>query len=174
MGGHAPLNFSASQAAKHYDDTNSAVVDVTVGEDQFGIWVAGAVRPDVTPSQIRAMRGSGISGDWRPIQGKLELVRACFVNTPGFMTTRALVAGGQIQSLVAAGTHTLDTKRVESAFSEKFDSFISSIDEKMFMLENKDKLENTIAKFASLQKPPVAEDEDLDKKIQALAKKFES
>ena len=42
------------------------------------------------------------------------------------------------------------------------------------MLENKDKLENTIAKFASLQKPPVAEDEDLDKKIQALAKKFES
>lgn len=174
VGGHAPLNFSASQAAKHYDDTNSAVVDVTVGEDQFGIWVAGAVRPDVTPSQIRAMRGSGISGDWRPIQGKLELVRACFVNTPGFMTTRALVAGGQIQSLVAAGTHTLDTKRVESAFSEKFDSFISSIDEKMFMLENKDKLENTIAKFASLQKPPVAEDEDLDKKIQALAKKFES
>ena len=90
------------------------------------------------------------------------------------MTSRALVAGGQIQALVAAGTHTLDTKRVESAFSEKFDSFISSIDEKMFMLENKDKLENTIAKFASLQKPPVADDEDLDKKIQALAKKFES
>src|SRR4030095_11361895 len=51
-GGHASLKASAEEAIKHYDDTNSAVADVVAGEDQFGIWVAGALRPDVTPSQL--------------------------------------------------------------------------------------------------------------------------
>lgn len=112
-GGHAPLNASAQSAIKHYDDTSSAVVDVVAGEDQFGIWLAGALRPTVTPEQVRALRASALSGDWRPINGRLELVRACFVNTPGFMTTRAMVASGQVTSLVAAGTGTLERMRIE-------------------------------------------------------------
>lgn len=112
-GGHAPLNASAQSAIKHYDDTSSAVVDVVAGEDQFGIWLAGALRPTVSPEQVRALRASALSGDWRPINGRLELVRACFVNTPGFMTTRAMVASGQVTSLVAAGTGTLERMRIE-------------------------------------------------------------
>jgi hypothetical protein len=102
-GGHAPLHASAQAAAKHYDDTNSAVADVTAGEDQFGIWVSGALRPDITPSQVRAFRASAPSGDWRPINGRLELVAVCAVNVPGFPIARAMVAGGQITALVAAG-----------------------------------------------------------------------
>lgn len=187
VGGHAPLNFSAAQAAKHYDDTNSAVVDVCVGEDQFGIWVAGAVRPDVSPSQIRSMRGSGISGDWRPIHGKLELVRACFVNTPGFMTTRAMVAGGQIQALVAAGTSTLEEMRTESALSAHLEEVTSRLEDRLFILENKDRIDEAINKLSVLSaKGPVEDitdkvleeseedipDDDLEKKIAELAKKF--
>lgn len=102
-GGHAPLHASAQAAAKHYDDTNSAVADVSAGEDQFGIWVSGALRPDITPSQVRAFRASAPSGDWRPINGRLELVAVCAVNVPGFPIARAMVAGGQITALVAAG-----------------------------------------------------------------------
>jgi len=104
-GGHASMQASANEAIKHYDDTRSAVADVTAGEDQHGIWVAGSLRPDVTPNQVRAFRASAQSGDWRPINGKLELVAVCSVNVPGFPIARpqVLVAGGQIQALVAAG-----------------------------------------------------------------------
>jgi hypothetical protein len=106
-GGHASMNLNAREAMSHYDDTASAVVDVTIGEDRYGIWVAGALRPDVTASQVRALRASATSGDWRPIKGRLELVAACCVNVPGFPIVRTVVAGGQIQALVAAGSRTL-------------------------------------------------------------------
>lgn len=103
-GGHASLSASADEAIKHYDDTASAVADVVAGEDQFGIWVAGSLRPEVTPSQIRAFRASSPSGDWRPINGRLELVAVCQVNVPGFPIARAITASGGVPgALVAAG-----------------------------------------------------------------------
>jgi hypothetical protein len=113
-GGHAPMHASAAEAVKHYDDTNSAVADVASGEDIYGIWVAGSLRPDVTASQIRAFRASPPSGDWRMINGNLELVAACSVNVPGFMNvrTQALAAGGAILSLVAAGARPLAERRM--------------------------------------------------------------
>ena len=102
-GGHADLRASAAQAAKHYDDTASAIADVHAGEDDYGIWVAGSLRPTATEMQIRALRASAPSGDWRPINGSLELVAVCQVNVPGFPIARALVASGKVMSLVAAG-----------------------------------------------------------------------
>ena len=102
-GGHSPLNASAEEAVRHYDDTHSAVADVSCGEDRYGIWVAGSLRPGITPEQLRVFRASNPSGDWRPINGKLELVAVCMVNVPGFPVTRALVSGGHVMALVAAG-----------------------------------------------------------------------
>lgn len=106
-GGHASLEASAQAAARHYDDTASAVADVHAGEDAHGIWVAGALRPGATPEQIRALRASAPSGDWRPIKGSLELVAVCQVNVPGFPIARARVASGQVMALVAAGASVL-------------------------------------------------------------------
>jgi hypothetical protein len=106
-GGHASLEASAVEAARHYDDTASAIADVHAGEDAHGIWVAGALRPGTTPEQIRALRASAPSGDWRPIKGSLELVAVCQVNVPGFPIARARVASGQVMALVAAGASTL-------------------------------------------------------------------
>lgn len=106
-GGHAPLEASARDAVKHYDDTASAIADVHAGEDAFGIWVAGALRPGTTPEQVRVFRASAPSGDWRPIKGHLELVAVCQVNVPGFPIARARVASGQIYALVAAGASVL-------------------------------------------------------------------
>jgi hypothetical protein len=106
-GGHASLEASAVEAARHYDDTGSAIADVHAGEDAHGIWVAGALRPSATPEQIRALRASAPSGDWRPINGALELVAVCQVNVPGFPIARARVASGQVYALVAAGAMTL-------------------------------------------------------------------
>ena len=118
-GGHASLQASAEEAIKHYDDTASAVADVVAGEDQFGIWVAGALRPDVTPSQIRAFRASSPSGDWRPINGRLELVAVCQVNVPGFPIARAITASGGVPgALVAAGAAYLAELRENTKISE--------------------------------------------------------
>jgi hypothetical protein len=104
VGGHAPLDVSYKDAVKHYDDTDSAVADVHIGEDAYGIWAAGALRPNVTPERVRAFRAASLSGDWRPIDGRLELVAVCAVNVPGFPIARTnIAASGYVTALVAAG-----------------------------------------------------------------------
>lgn len=103
--GHADLALGAGAAAEHYDNTGVCVADVAAGEDAHGIWLAGAVRPGVTDEQLRALRASPPSGDWRPINGALEMVGVLCVNVPGFPIPRprARVAAGVPQALVAAG-----------------------------------------------------------------------
>lgn len=114
-GGHAPLNADAASAARHYDDTASAVADIHVGEDQYGIWCAGSLRPNLDEMQIRALRASAPSGDWRPINGSLELVAICQVNVPGFPTARAMIASGKVLALVAAGASYLAMMKCSGA-----------------------------------------------------------
>lgn len=103
--GHAPLRDGARAAAAHYDHTGAVVADVRAGEDEFGIWVAGAVRPDASEQQRHALRAGALSGDWRAVGGNLELVAALAVNVPGFPIPRVgIAASGDMQSaLVAAG-----------------------------------------------------------------------
>lgn len=129
-GGHADIRASASEAVKHYDDTASAVIDVRAGEDAYGIWVAGSLRPGVTPEQVRALRASAPSGDWRPIRGSLELVAVCQVNVPGFPIARAMVASGQVTALVAAGASVLAKMRSNPVFE---------LDQRLSKLEQKEK-----------------------------------
>lgn len=116
-GGHAPLYADASRAVQHYDDTNSAVADVHIFEDRWGIVATGAVRPNITPEKVRALRASTPSGDWRPINGNLELVAVCQVNSPGFPIARTMVASasGEIMSLVAAGAQRMYEIRLDQA-----------------------------------------------------------
>jgi len=103
--GHAELGASASDTRSHYDHTGTVVADVAVGEDEFGIWVAGRVRPSATPEQVAALTAGALSGDWRTIRGNLELVAALVVNVPGFPVPRTGLAAsaGEQTSLVAAG-----------------------------------------------------------------------
>lgn len=101
--GHADGSLDSHAAAAHYDNTGSAVADVVAGEDEFGIWLSGALRPDVTDEQIRVLEASPPSGDWRRIGGRYELVAALSVNVPGFPVPRARIVDGVPVSLVAAG-----------------------------------------------------------------------
>lgn len=102
--GHASLDVSAASAASHYDHTGTVAADVRAGEDKFGIWVAGALRPTLTDEDIRTFRSAPISGDWRRIAGRLELVAALSVNTPGFPVprTRVLVAAGEPGAMISS------------------------------------------------------------------------
>lgn len=106
--GHASTRpgVTAASAVAHYEHTGFAVADVVAGEDEFGVWVSGALRPGVTAEQVRELRGASLSGDWRNIGGNLELVAALAVNVPGFPVPRVqagLAASGQQTALVAAG-----------------------------------------------------------------------
>lgn len=108
---HASLSATPTNAYEHYDNTGYAVADISVGNDQHGIWVAGAVRPWADVSHVRALRASGqLSGDWRRIGGKLRMVGLLVVNVPGFPVPRVAsrVSCGQQLSLVAAGARSFD------------------------------------------------------------------
>lgn len=146
-GGHADLSLDAASAARHYDDTASAVADVHAGEDSYGIWVAGALRPGTTPEQIRALRASAPSGDWRYIAGAgLELVAVCQVNVPGFPVPRALAASGAAPTaLVAAGTAELlairaqeDGQEVEALAAAARQRIFLALDPDGYLTEFKD------------------------------------
>lgn len=102
--GHATMAANARGAIAHYDDTGTAVADIRVGDDGFGIWAAGAVRPGLSDDDIRALRAAAPSGDWRRIGGFLELIAVLAVNVPGFPIPRtsARVASGVETALVAA------------------------------------------------------------------------
>ena len=153
-GGHASLEASAQDAVRHYDDTASAFADVHAGEDAFGIWVSGALRPGTTPEQIRSIRASAPSGDWRPINGKLELVAVCQVNVPGFPITRARVASGAIMALVAAGAGVLARMK-----ADPIADLVSRV-QKLEQLENAElstKAQAAKDKFAALREAQQAE-----------------
>lgn len=110
--GHASLTASPAATAEHYDNTGAVAADVRITDGKHGIWVSGALRPDVTPERARVLRGASLSGDWRNIRGQLELLGLLAVNVPGFPVPRAMSASGELEdgeellALVAAGVIT--------------------------------------------------------------------
>lgn len=110
-GGHAgPGGMRAAMA--HYDDASTVVADVTCGEDDIGIWVAGWTRPGVDPAKVIGLRASPPSGDWRrdrqhdhlsDIGKAMEMIVVHSVNDPGYLIPRVGVENGEQVSLVAAG-----------------------------------------------------------------------
>lgn len=139
-GGHAPLEASVQDVVAHYDNTESGIMDVAIGEDRHGIWVAGALRPDVDDVKIRTIRASSVSGDWRPINGNLELVAVCAVNVPGFPIPRARVAGGAPVALVAAGTSEIVAavlaERGETVADAAMTAAIDAFDRRLRLIED--------------------------------------
>lgn len=101
--GHAEHNLGFRAAAEHYDNSAHTGAVARAGEDEFGIWVAGAMVPDADEKAWAIMRRSPLSGDWRRVGGNLELVAALHVNTPGFGVPRVVVSSGLPQTLVAGG-----------------------------------------------------------------------
>ena len=107
---HASLKANLADAARHYDHTGLCTADVRCGEDTWGIWVAGAIRPEVPAEKVAALAAAKLSGDWRSIRGRLELVGLLAVNVPGFpvprVSARVAAGGGHEEprlALVAAG-----------------------------------------------------------------------
>lgn len=91
--GHATtaVRLTAGQAQEHYDNSCSIVATARVGENEHGVWVAGALLPEVTPGQVRRIMACRLSGDWRTHldrPGWREFVAALLVPVPGFPMAR--------------------------------------------------------------------------------------
>lgn len=92
---HALTSMRAAAARDHYAHNGVGWADVRASNGRHGPWCAGALRHDVTPEQLRVLRASSLSGDWRHLGVGLEAVAVLAVNTPGFPIVRAaLVASG--------------------------------------------------------------------------------
>lgn len=107
-GGHDNnMDHGVVPALAHYDNAGTAYADVVVGEDDFGVWFAGAMKPHLTEAQINEFGRHPLSGDWRANPGdrNVRLVAALSVNTPGFnIGARAHIAASGARALIAAGS----------------------------------------------------------------------
>lgn len=99
---HADVRISATAAKRHYDHSGTVAAFVRAGQDDIGVWVAGAIRPGLTDDQIELMRRLSLSGDWRPKDGQYFLIAAQAVPVPGF-PIRAKVASGVVEELTTRG-----------------------------------------------------------------------
>jgi hypothetical protein len=132
-----PNALDIFKAIHHYDHTGTVAARVNIGEDDHGIWVAGAVSPDATDGQVRALRASRISGDWRPYNGNPEFCAGLAVNLGGFPPAKALTAGGEIVALVAAGMLRPEpdaNARLASIESRVFDLELAAVDAEVWAL----------------------------------------
>ena len=118
---HAPLTADLRAAARHYDDTGSVGAFVQARDGQYGIWVSGAVRSDLSPEGLRDLRANPPSGDWRLLKrGNLELVASLAVPVPGFPIIRSQLAlaasadgGLEVTALILTGFEIPESEEVE-------------------------------------------------------------
>lgn len=99
--GHASPHWGIMPSREHYDNTGWAAAVVSVGEDRHGIWVNGALTGNMTPEKVAELRAAALSGDWREVNGNLELIAALAVNNPGFPVYRE--QNSRAFSLMAVG-----------------------------------------------------------------------
>ncbi len=111
-GGHASLSDSLQAASRHYDKTENVGAFVRARDGRHGIYLTGAVRSDAPPEVVRDMRANPPSGDWRGMNGHLEMIAALSVPVPGFETPQlALTAAGEVGALILPGYHEDDRDR---------------------------------------------------------------
>ena len=108
--GHAPIEHGAPP--EFYENTSSQLMRVRYGEDDKGLWFAGALWPDVDEMDVAKIRASPISGDWRWMAsyraskgGQYDFAGACFVNIPGYPMHSAgnvSLTAGEMQNIAAS------------------------------------------------------------------------
>lgn len=88
----AILGLDERAARDWYANMGLAWANVRVTPGVYGPWMTGALRPGVTDELVVALRGGGVSGDWRGAGNGLELIGILAVSVPGFTVQRSLAA----------------------------------------------------------------------------------
>jgi hypothetical protein len=124
--GHADMAYGVRPATEHYDNTGTCAAVVRAGEDAYGVWVAGSLVADISENKIAELRRSPLSGDWRRVNGNLELVAALAVNDPGFAVAHDDPNG--VYSLVAASVPAGGESGLVDGHTEAFAQFDEFLD----------------------------------------------
>lgn len=88
--GHAPIDMKTANVPAYYENIDTQLMRVRYGQDDNGLYFAGALWPTVSELQVAHIRASSVSGDWRwhaawrKSGGNYDFAGACFVNIPGF------------------------------------------------------------------------------------------
>lgn len=101
---HAAAHLLAPDARDHYAHTGLGYADVRASNGALGAWCCGALRDGFSDAQIRVLRASSASGDWRRIGPDLELIAALAVNVPGFPIAREAVTASGMRLALASLT----------------------------------------------------------------------
>lgn len=118
-GGHAETGLTVDEARRHYDSTEAVVADVVAGWDEANNlpWFSGALRPGVTPAQIRALRAQGVSGDWRGFGRQRSLIALTSVPVEGWPVESLAASAGEpvirLAPIVAAAEPEVPVTRAE-------------------------------------------------------------
>jgi len=99
---HADTRSTIDQAKGHYDHSGMVAAYVRAGDDDYGVWVAGAIDPGLSKVSREKLARLSLSGDWRPVGGRYVLIAAQAVPVPGF-PIRARVAAGEVTELQTLG-----------------------------------------------------------------------
>lgn len=104
---HAPITANLRDAGRHYDKTGAVGAFIRARDGKHGIWASGAVRSDIPQEGFRDIRANPPSGDWRLLNGNLEMVGVLAVNTPGFPIPVSLAASAdgslEVSALILTG-----------------------------------------------------------------------
>lgn len=108
-GRHPGLSLTASATMAAYDGKTVAA-DVRAAKDQFGIVVAGPIRPDLDESAKRVLSRRKVSGDWRETPAGLALVELLALapgprqhSEPGFPVATHVTNGRQVALVASLG-----------------------------------------------------------------------
>jgi hypothetical protein len=84
--GHADVQLGWAQVPLFYENTSYQMAAVRYGEDDFGVYGVGVLRPEATWGQALEFVRSATSGDWRWVQelNAWDFAGSCLVNLPGF------------------------------------------------------------------------------------------
>lgn len=126
-GPHASLTAGLVRAREHYDRTSSVGAFVRARDGRHGIYLTGAARSDISPEGLRDMRANPPSGDWRRLNGALELVAALAVGIPGYQTPQVALtaAGGDVEALILPGFNELTfDEEIEAEDDERGPAYI--------------------------------------------------
>lgn len=104
---HAPIEAGAfsQRIVDHYANTASQLMRVRYGEDDYGIYLAGAAWPGITDRDVATIRASAVSGDWRWRQEfqAYEMAGVQLVSVPGFPLLRSVTAGCSAHPILIGG-----------------------------------------------------------------------
>lgn len=127
---HPDNNAPADLVPNIYANTGHQVMRVRYGQDDNGLWFAGALFPNLAEHEVATIRASALSGDWRwqtqfrkDNEGAYDFSGAIMVNIPGYRVETDGLLAGRSETIMAS------SKPIEETMSDKHEPIIATSEE---------------------------------------------